>query len=118
MDCGCDERHSVIERLRYKQHTGIIRNVLWYNGCKITGLIHRTFLRVQFKNIDIEGYAENFCIVLSGKWASIESGYLRIVILADKIHRIRDTLAYFKLHGICLSNPSRGRYKRYAGANK
>ena len=72
----------------------------------------------RIEKLSFDAYSESDVLIVAVERYVERTGYYPERILADKIYRNRNNLAYCREHGIRLSGPSLGRPKKDAGTDK
>ena len=72
----------------------------------------------RIEKLSFDAYSESDVLIVAVERYFERTGYYPERILADKIYRNRNNLAYCREHGIRLSGPSLGRPKKDAGTDK
>ena len=72
----------------------------------------------RIEKLSFDAYNESDVLIVAVERYFERTGYYPERILADKIYRNRNNLAYCREHGIRLSGPSLGRPKKDAGTDK
>lgn len=72
----------------------------------------------RIEKISFDAYNESDVLIAAVERYFERTGHYSERILADKIYRNRNNLAYCKERGIRLSEPARGRLKKNAGTDK
>ena len=85
-------------------------------GAKLDLSIDNGFARIE--KLSFDPYNESEVLIGAIEQYYKRNGHYPERVLADKIYRTRDNLAYCKLHGIRLSGPALGRPKKDPSADK
>ena len=85
-------------------------------GAKLDLSIDNGFARIE--KLSFDPYNESEVLIGAIEQYYKRNGHYPERVLADKIYRTRDNLAYCKLHGIRLSGPALGRPKKDPTADK
>lgn len=85
-------------------------------GAKLDFSIENGFTRVE--RLSFDAYNESDVLIGAAERYNRRNGHYPERILADKIYRNRENLAFCKLHGIRLSGPALGRPKKDPSADK